>query len=155
MSLLHLKGKITRFRNYLEKELTAVRTRLAVETGSIDFHDLIKEIDNDIRILNELSEKLDTVCADLSIEATNQDRDHEYEQFIEEDNRLATTVIDCISELERRKRTGEELVVPRKSAEPALAEQVAQLQTQLEQLMIKRHQNTGRITISSITSKIS
>ena len=79
-----------------------------------------------------MSEKLDTVCADLSIEATNQDRDQEYEQFIEEDNRLSTTVIDCSSELERRKRTVEKLVVPRKSAEQALAEQVVQLQTQLE-----------------------
>ena len=65
--------------------------------GSIKFHDLINEIDNYIRILNELSEKLDTACADLSIDATNQDRDQEYEQFIEEDNRLATTVIDCIN----------------------------------------------------------
>ena len=140
MSLPHLKGKRTRFRNYLEKELSAVRTLLAVETGSIEFHDLINEIDNYIRILNELSEKLDTACADLSIEATNQDRDQEYEQFIEEDNRLATTVIDCISELERRKRAVNELMVPRKSAEPALAEQVVQLQTQLEQLMIERQQ---------------
>ena len=141
MSLPHLKGKITRFRNYFEKELSAVRTLLAVETGSFEFHDLINEIDNYIRILNELSEKLDTTCADLSIEATNQDRDQEYEQFIEEDNRLATTVIDCISELERRKRAFNELMVPRKSAEPALAEQAVQLQTQLEQLiMIERRQ---------------
>ena len=56
MSLPHLKGKITRFRNYFEKELSAVRTLLAVETGSFELHDLINEIDNYIRILNELSD---------------------------------------------------------------------------------------------------
>ena len=141
MSLPHLKGKRTRIRNYLEKELSALRTLLAVETGSIVFHDLINEIDKYIRILNEVSEKLGTACADLSIEATNQDRDQKYEKFIEEDNGLVTTVIDCISELERRKRAVNELMVPRKSAEPALAEQVVQLQTQLEQLMIERQQS--------------
>ena len=81
MSLPHTKGKITRFRNYLEMELSAVRTLLAVETSSIEFHDLINEIDNYIRILNELSEKLDTSFADLSIEATYQDRDQEYEHL--------------------------------------------------------------------------
>ena len=86
MSLPHLKGKRTRFRNYLEKELLAVRTLLAVETGSIEFYDLFNEIDNYIRILNELSEKLDTACADLSIEATDQERDQEYEQFYASDN---------------------------------------------------------------------
>ena len=40
----------------------------------------------------------------MSIEATYQDRDQEYEQFIKEDNRLATVVIVCISELERSKK---------------------------------------------------
>ena len=90
----------------------------------------------------------------MSIEATNQDRDQEYEQFIEEDNRLSTTVIDCSSELKSRKRTLEELVVPRKSAELALVEHVEQLQTQLEQLMIGRQQNTGRLRNSMITSRI-
>ena len=73
----------------------------------------------------------------MSIEATNQDRDQEYEHFIEECNRLATVVIDCISELERGKRAVQKLVVPRKFAGPALEEQVVQLQTQLEQLMIE------------------
>ena len=53
---------------------------------------------------------------------------------------MATTVIDCISKLERRKRAVNKLIVPRKSAEPALAEQVVQLQTQLEQIMIERQQ---------------
>ena len=34
-----MKGKRTLFRNYLENELSAVRTLLAVETGSIEFAD--------------------------------------------------------------------------------------------------------------------
>ena len=46
---------------------------------------------------------------------------------------LLATVIDCISELKRCKRTVNELMVQRKSAEPALAGQVVQLQTQLDQ----------------------
>ena len=76
---------------------------------------------------------MDTACADLSIEATNQDRDQGFEQFIEEDNMLLATAIDCISELKRCKRTVNELMVQIKSAEPALAGQVVQLQTQLDQ----------------------
>ena len=39
--------------------MAAVRTLIPVENGSIDFHDLTKEIDNYIKIRNELSERLD------------------------------------------------------------------------------------------------
>ena len=113
MSLPHLKGKKTRFRNILEIELREVRNLPAVETGSIDPHDFIDEIDNHIKNLNALSEKLDIACAELSIEARSQDRDQEYEQFIEEDNIFATTVIDRINELERRRKAVKELFVPR------------------------------------------
>ena len=68
-------------------------------------------------------------------------RHQEYEQFIEEDNIFATTVIDRINELERRRKAAKELFVPRgKSDDPALAEQLVQLQIQLEQLMIERQQ---------------
>ena len=59
----------------------------------------------------ELSEKLDTAYVDLSIEVRNKDRSQEYEQFIEEDKKLVTVVIDCKGELERCKRAGQELMV--------------------------------------------
>ena len=136
MALPNLKGKRTRFGNLLERELTAV------ETGSIDLHDFIDEIDDLIKNLNAFSKnKLDTACAELSIEARNSDRDQEYEQFIEKDNSIATAVIDYISELDRRRKVVKGLIVSRrKSTEPALEEQVVQLQTQLEQLMTERQQ---------------
>ena len=114
MSLANLKGNRTRYRNYIEKDMVEIRNLLAVETGSIDIQAFINEIDRYIQKLNGLSEKLDTACAALSIEASNQDRDQEYEQFIEEDNRFATTIIDCISELERRKREAKEMIVTEK-----------------------------------------
>ena len=61
----------------------------------------------------ELSEKLDTAYVDLSIEVVrNKDRSQEYEQFIEEDKKLVTVVIDCKGVLERCKRAGQELMVP-------------------------------------------
>ena len=60
--------------------------------------------------LNGLSEKFDTPCAELSIEATNQDTNQEYEHFIE-DNMLVLVVIDCKSELVRLKSIVKELMV--------------------------------------------
>ncbi|MEW8544133.1 MAG: DUF1759 domain-containing protein, partial [Candidatus Thiodiazotropha sp.] len=139
MSLSHLKGKRTRFRNILEKELRAGRTLLAVEIGSLDLYDLIDEIDNLIKTLTAQSEKLDAACAELSIEAKNSDRDQEYEQFIEEDNSVMTAVFDCISELERRRKEVKDLIIAQgKSTEPPLEEQMVQMRTQLEQLMIEK-----------------
>ena len=143
MSLANLKGNRTRYRNYIEKDMAEIRNLLAVETGSIDIQAFINEIDRYIQELNGLSEKLDTACAALSIEASNQDRDQEYEQFIEEDNRFTTTIIDCISELERRKMEAKEMIVTgTKDTENVLAEQMIQLQTQLDQLML--HQSEQR-----------
>ena len=81
MSLANLKGNRTRYRNCIEKDLSEIRNLLAVETGSIDIQAFINEINSYIQKLNGLSEKLDTACTVLSIEASNQDRDQEYEQF--------------------------------------------------------------------------
>ena len=87
-------------------------------------------------MIKVLSEKVDNACAALSIEARNVNKDEEYEQFIEDDNGLATAVYECVSGLERRRK---ELFLSRgKSAGPALEEQVVHLQTQLDQLMLER-----------------
>ena len=136
MSLPNLKGTRTRFRNILEKQLKRGKTLLTIEIGSIDQLDQIDEIEDCIQSLNVWTEKVDNACAALSIEARNVDKDQEYEQFIEDDNALATEVIECISELERRRK--ELYLSSGKSAEPALEEQVVHLQTQLDQLMMER-----------------
>ena len=136
MSLPYLKGTRTRFRNILEKQLKRGKTLLTIEIGSIDQLDQIDEIEDCIQSLNVWTEKVDNAGAALSIEARNVDKDQEYEQFIEDDNALATEVIECISELERPRK---ELYLSRgKSAEPASEEQVVHLQTQLDQLMMER-----------------
>ena len=136
MSLSNLKTIRSRFRDLLESALKKGKSLLAVEIGSLDLLGHIDEIDDQINSLNVLSEKVDNACAALSIEARNVNRDEEYEQFIEDDNGLATAVYECVTGLERRRR---ELFLSRgKSAEPALEEQVVHLQTQLDQLMLER-----------------
>ena len=120
MSLSNLKTIRTRFRDLLGNAPKKGKSLLAVEIGSLDLLGHIDEIDDQINSLNVLSEKVDNTCAALSIEARNVNRDEEYEQFIEDDNELATAVYECVTGLERRRR---ELFLSRgKSAEPALEE---------------------------------
>ena len=64
---------------------------------------------------------------------------------IEEDNNFATTIMDCISELERRKREAKEMIVTgTKYTDRVLAKQVVQLQTQLDQLVLQSEQRQDR-----------
>ena len=104
MSLPNLKGTRTRFRNLLERQLKRGKALLTIEIGSIEQLDQVDEIEDCIQSLNVWTEKVDNACAALSIVARNVDKDQEYEQFIEDGNALATEVIECISELERRRK---------------------------------------------------
>ena len=136
MSLSNLKAKRTRYKNILQQYLTTGKNLLAVQTGSIDLDSFVEEIEKSIRNINQLSDKLDAACAELSIEARNQNRDEDYEQFIGEDNLIMTEVFSCISELEWRRKSVQALIVPNeKRVEPSLEDKVVQLQTQLQQLM--------------------
>ena len=80
MSLSNLKAKRTRYKNILQQYLTTGKNLLAIQTGSIDLDSFVEEIEKSIRNIN--SDKLDAACAELSIEARNQNRDEDYEQFI-------------------------------------------------------------------------
>ena len=126
MSLHNLKGKRTRFKNSLQENLIAGQKLLAVQTGAIDLESFLEEIEKIINNLKHFSDKLDTACAELSLCAANE----EYVQFIEEDNLIQTEAFNCVSELELRRKS-----IKEKYMEPALEDQVIQLQTQVQQLM--------------------
>ena len=75
-----------------------------IQTGSLNLENFISELENYIKNLNELSEKLANACAELFIEARNLDKGEGYEQYIEDDYSIVSDVFCCISELERRRK---------------------------------------------------
>ena len=111
-----------------------------MQTGAIDLESFLEEIEKIINNLKHFSDKLDTACAELSLCAANLNQDEEYVQFIEEDNLIQTEAFSCISELERRRKS-----IKEKYMEPALEDQVIQLQTQVQQLVTdQQEQQAGQ-----------
>lgn len=132
-----MKAKRTRYKKNLLEHLTAGKKLLAVQTGAIDSDSFLEEIEKSFRKINHAAEIFESACEELSIEARNQNRDEEYEQFIEENDSIMTDVFSCISDLDWRIKSVKDLIrSSEKCVEPALEEQVVQLQAQVQQLMI-------------------